>query len=75
MQVEQCDRVAAASYMKVISDNRWSQSGILGGGCDNTTVVLAFAAHRIAERERCAGIVELSLMSEQGDDIVKIIRN
>ena len=47
--VIQADRIAAANYMKIVGDNRWSISGILSGGCDNTTIVRLFAAHRIAQ--------------------------
>lgn len=48
LPVTQADRDAAAAYMKLICDHRWSWQAILDGGCDNTSVVLAFAAHRIA---------------------------
>lgn len=48
IEVIEIDRLAAAAYMKLIGDNRWTQHGILSGGCDNTSVVQAFAAHRIA---------------------------
>jgi hypothetical protein len=40
------DREAAARYMKIIRDGRWSIEGILSGGCDNTSIVQAFARHR-----------------------------
>ena len=60
--IEQADREAAAAYMKRIRDPRWSVEGILNGGCDNTSVVIAFARHRqqavAAERERCAKILK-----------------
>jgi hypothetical protein len=48
VEVTQADRDAAAAYMKLIGDHRWSQQGILSGGCDNTSVVQAFAAHRLS---------------------------
>lgn len=44
--IEQADREAAAAYMKRIRDTRWSVEGILNGGCDNTSVVIAFARPR-----------------------------
>jgi hypothetical protein len=46
------DREAAARYMKIIRDGRWSIEGILSGGCDNTSIVQAFARHRIAAQEQ-----------------------
>lgn len=58
MAVEQCDRVAAAAYMKLIRSSRWSVDGIFDGSCDNSYIVRAFTDHRLAERERCAGIAQ-----------------
>ena len=47
-KVTDADRQAAFEYMKLINDRRWSWQAILDGGCDNTSVVLAFARHRMA---------------------------
>ena len=46
--VTQADRDAAAAYMDRVKSTRWSIGGILSGGCDNTSVVQAFASHRQA---------------------------
>ena len=82
--IEQADREAAAAYMKRIRDTRWSVEGILNGGCDNTSVVIAFARHRqqavAAERERCAVIAETWVIDwarpsgHMPDDIAAAIR-
>ena len=60
--VTQTDRDAAAAYMQLVRSTRWSVDGILSGGCDTTSVVQAFAAHRIAaeaaQRERDAQLIE-----------------
>jgi hypothetical protein len=45
-EITQADRDAAAAYMEVVGDKRWSIEGILSGGCDNTSIVRAFARHR-----------------------------
>jgi len=50
VRVIQADRDAAFHYMKLICDHRWSWQAILNGGCDNTSVVQAFARHRIANQ-------------------------
>jgi len=56
VEVTEADRIAAAAYMKLVGSQRWSQEGILSGGCDNTSIVQAFATHREAaakaERDR-----------------------
>lgn len=58
--VTQADRVAASRYTKLIADHRWSQHAILNGAVDNTSVVQAFAGHRIAaEAAQAARIAEL----------------
>ncbi len=44
--VVQADRDAAAAYMDRVKSTRWSFGGILSGGCDNTSIVQAFACHR-----------------------------
>ena len=46
-EVEQVDRDAAYKYMKLIGDHRWSHEAILRGDCDNTSIVQAFAKHRL----------------------------
>ena len=46
-EVEQVDRDAAFKYMKLIADHRWSHEAILRGDCDNTSIVQAFAKHRL----------------------------
>lgn len=60
IEVTQADRDAAADYQRIICDRRWGIEGILNGGCDNTSVVQAFAAHRVASesalRERVAAL-------------------
>ena len=61
LKVEQCDRYAAADYMRVIGDSRWSQHGILRGFCDNCSIVIAFARHRIAA-VRAAALSELAAL-------------
>jgi hypothetical protein len=45
-EITQADRDAAAAYMEIVGDKRWSIEGILSGGCDNTSIVRAFARHR-----------------------------
>lgn len=56
VEVTEEDRIAAAAYMKLVGSKRWSQEGILSGGCDHTSIVQAFATHREAaakaERDR-----------------------
>jgi hypothetical protein len=68
MKIEQSD-IAIASRIKTALEQ--------GAGASNVIHIAAqiAASHRIAERDRCAGIVGLYLMSEHGDDLVKIIRN
>lgn len=57
IEVTQADRDAAAAYMKLIGDTRWSVEGILNGGCDNTSVTQAFAAHRTRNDAQVQGLV------------------
>jgi len=63
LPVIQADRDAAAAYMDRVKSKRWSVDGILSGGCDNTSIVQSFAAHRLAhspERGELASLVEAS---------------
>ena len=61
VEVTEADRIAAAAYMKLVGSKRWSQEGILSGGCDNTSIVQAFATHREAaakaERDRIVAVL------------------
>lgn len=56
--IEQEDRDAAYRYMKTVADHRWSHDAILRGDCDNTTVVQAFAAHRIRTEQRIMRLMQ-----------------
>lgn len=61
--VTQADRDAAAAYIQLVRSTGWGGvDGILSGSYDNTSIVQAFAAHRIAaeaaQRERDAEIIQ-----------------
>lgn len=58
LEVEQVDRDAAFKYMKLIADHRWSHEAILNGGCDNSSVVRAFAKHRIDAEHRVMRLMQ-----------------
>lgn len=53
----QADREAAAAYIHRVKSKRWSIEGILTGGCDNTSVVQAFASHRLACKDGLGALV------------------
>lgn len=58
LEVEQEDRDAAFKYMKLIADHRWSHEAILNGGCDNSSVVQAFAKHRLNADHRVMRLMQ-----------------
>ena len=81
-EITQADRDAAAAYMEVVGDKRWSIEGILSGGCDNTSIVRAFARHRRRhpQTEQGLSVGEIGLVyasaikavAEQQTDALKI---
>jgi hypothetical protein len=83
-EITQADRDAAAAYMEVVGDKRWSIEGILSGGCDNTSIVRAFARHRRRQpqTEQGLSVGEIGLVyasaikavAEQQTDALKIAR-
>jgi hypothetical protein len=84
-EITQADRDAAAAYMEVVGDKRWSIEGILSGGCDNTSIVRAFARHRRRhpQTEQGLSVGEIGLVyasaieavEEQQTDALKIARD
>ena len=58
IEVEQVDRDAAFKYMKLIGDHRWSHDAILRGDCDTTSVVHAFAKHRLNAEHRVMRLMQ-----------------
>lgn len=54
--VEQCDRDAAAALLIFAGEKKAYREGVLAGRHDGDAYVVICARHRIAERERCAGI-------------------
>ncbi len=65
IEIEQEDRIAAHKYMKMICDHRWSHQAILNGHCDNTSVVLAFAEHRLSAERRVARLYQGRSVSDK----------
>ena len=61
LKIEQCDRDAAGDiwrdYVGRVGECI-AENAIRSGASDDTMIVQAFARHRIAERERNAGIAE-----------------
>lgn len=64
LKVEQCDRDAAAEYA---SEGGWGDGRAywLANALDSHPLIQAFARHRIAERERNAGIAEQATTEAQ----------
>jgi hypothetical protein len=72
-EITQADRDAAAAYMEVVGDKRWSIEGILSGGCDNTSIVRAFARHRLRhpQTEQGLSVGEIGLVYSSAIEAVE----